>query len=988
MTALGTDVRRIAPQPHEALSDRAPDWVAHGTPEPLRGELLRALGPAGAATRALDLVRYASDASPYRTIPRAVAIPRDLADVQAVLGVARDSATPIVFRAGGTSLNGQGQGEGIMIDIRRHFQRARVEDQGARVRAQPGVILGHLNRLLARHGRRMGPDPASTDIACVGGVVANNSGGMRCGVHADSYSTVSSLTFVLANGAVIDTAAEGAGEAFAAAAPELASGLLQIREELLADEALRERIRRKFEIKNTTGYRLCAFLDAEQPLEIFRRLLIGSEGTLAFLAEAVFETLPLEPHTALSLIHFADIDAAARVVPALVAAGASATELMVAPTLIAAAWNMPGTPAAWKELPPDSAALLVEFRADSEPQLDEPEAQALSILQADGVLQAPRFTRERGEIGMLWHVREGMQGLLAAMRAPGVQLIIEDVCVPPERVAEAAKDLQAMLGRHGFLPGVAGHASAGNLHFLLTPNFGEPADLERYEAFMHEMVEMVIDTYDGSLKAEHGTGVNMAPYVEREWGAKATEMMWRVKQLADPDGILAPGVLLNREPGAHLRNLKSTPEIDEVATKCIECGFCEPVCPSRDLTTTPRQRIALRREMARQPEGSPVLEVLLEQYQYDAIDTCAADGSCRLACPVGIDTGALVKQLRAAEHSARAERVAASLARRWSTVESSARAGLRAGAAGADGPLRALTAIGRGVLGEDLIPAWSSAMPAPAPADLPRGVGPEAAAAVYFPACINRIFGNPRSRADEPSLAEAMLAVSARAGQPLWIPPDVAGNCCSTPWSSKGYREGRRLMARRMAEAALRWTREGELALVTDASSCAQTLAGGELGEALDEHLRERLAAVRVIDPIEWIHERVLGSLALGGRLRTVALHRPCAAVQGGLDERLREIADALAEEVIEPLTPGCCGMAGDRGLLHPELPAAALADSAAQLSGREVDACVSCNRTCELALEGVTGRPYESIVMTLERLTREVPAASNGNRQPLAGRL
>ena len=988
MTALGADVRRIAPEARTAVSDRAPDWVAHGTPEPLRDELHRVLGPAGAATRALDLVRYASDASPYRTIPRAVAIPRDIADVQAVLDLARRSGTPLVFRAGGTSLNGQAQGEGILVDVRRHFQRARVEQGGARVRAQPGVILGHLNRMLARHGRRIGPDPASTDIACVGGVVANNSGGMRCGVHADSYRTVSSMTFVLADGAVIDTAAAGAGKAFAAAAPQLVSGLLQIREELLADAELCERIRRKFEIKNTTGYRLCAFLDADEPLEIFRRLLIGSEGTLAFLAEAVFETLPLQPHTALSLVHFEGIDAAAAVVGELVAAGASATELMVAPTLIAAAWNMPGTPEAWKQLPPESAALLVEFRADSEQELDGPEAQALSILQADGVLEAPRFTRERGEIEMLWHVREGMQGLLAAMRAPGVQLIIEDVCVPPARVAEAAKDLQALLGRHGFLQGVAGHASAGNLHFLLTPNFGEAADLERYDAFMHELVELIVDTYDGSLKAEHGTGVNMAPYVEREWGAKATGMMWRIKALADPDGVLAPGVLLNREPGAHLRNLKSTPEIEAVATQCIECGFCEPVCPSRDLTTTPRQRIALRREMARQPEGSPVLTALLEQYQYDAIETCAADGTCSLACPVGIDTGALVKELRAAEHTPRAERVARGLARRGGAGESSARAALRAGAGGADGVLRALTGAGRRVLGEELIPAWTSAMPPPAPARLPAGAAPERAAAVYFPACINRIFGNPRALASEPSLAEAMVAVSGRAGQPLWIPPDLQGHCCATPWSSKGYREGRRLMARRMAEAALRWTREGQLPLLTDASSCAQALAGDELGGALEDELRERLGAVRVIDPVEWVHERLLGSLQPGGRLGSVALHRPCAAVEGGLDGRLREIAGALADEVVEPLVPRCCGMAGDRGLLHPELPAAALGDTARELSGRELDACVSCNRTCELALEGVTGRPYESIVATLERLTRPAPVPGDGTQQPLAGRL
>ena len=542
--ALGqADVRRYAPEVLQAWGDRAPEWVAGGTPEPLRGELLRALGPSLVATRALDLVRYASDASPYRSIPRAVAIPRDVEDVRRLLALAERTATPVVFRAGGTSLNGQSQTDGILVDVRRHFQRVIVDADGGRVRAQPGAILGRVNRMLARHGRCLGPDPASKEIACVGGVVANNSGGMRCGVHADSYRTVSSMTFVLANGAVIDTAAAGAEDAFAAAAPELARGLAQIRDELRADEELRARVARKFEIKNTTGYRLCAFLDADEPLEIFRRLIVGSEGTLAFLAEAVFDTVALGRHTTLALAFFEDIDTAVGAVEPLVQAGASATELMVAPTLIAAAWNMPGTPERWKELPPTSAALLVEFRAESDQELDAPEARAMAILTEAGPLEPTRFTRAPEEVAMLWHVREGMQGLLAAMRAPGVQLIIEDVCVPPARVAQAAKDLQALLGKHGFLPGVAGHASAGNLHFLLTPNFGEQADLERYDAFMHELVELIVAEYDGSLKAEHGTGVNMAPYVEREWGAKATEMMWRVKRLADPDGILAPGVL-------------------------------------------------------------------------------------------------------------------------------------------------------------------------------------------------------------------------------------------------------------------------------------------------------------------------------------------------------------------------------------------------------------------------------------------------------------
>jgi len=727
-------------------------------------------------------------------------------------------------------------------------------------------------------------------------------------------------------------------------------------------------VAKKFEIKNTTGYRLCAFLDADSPLEIFRRLLIGSEGTLAFVGEVVFDTVALGRHTSLSLSFHPSIASAVEAVPALVSAGASATELMVAPTLIAAAWNMPGTPERWKELPPESAALLVEFRAEAPELLEQQEREALAILAEHEPIDAPRFSREREQIELLWHVREGMQGLLAAMRAPGVSLIIEDVCVPPARIAEAADDLRTLLGAHGFVPGVAGHASAGNLHFLLTPNFGEQADLDRYEAFMGELVSLIVDKYDGSLKAEHGTGVNMAPYVEREWGAKATELMWRVKRLADPDGILAPGVQLSRDAGAHLRNLKSTPEIEHLATQCIECGFCEPVCPSRELTTTPRQRIALRREMARQPAGSPVLAALLEQYEYDGLRTCAADGACSLACPVGIDTGKLVKELRSQQHGARAQRVAAGVAWRWSDVEASARTALKLGRLAGDGPMAALSGWARRAVSHELLPAWSEALPGPAHCDWPRS-GREEASAVYFPACVNRIFGNPRELEGRPSLAQALCAVSARAGRPLWVPDDVAGHCCATPWSSKGYAEGHALMARRVAESLVRWSEQGRLPVVVDASSCTLGLLR-EVPDALDDAGREAFAAVRIVDSIAWAEE-LLERLTVRRRVGSLALHAPCAARHLGLERTLRRVAGALAEEVLEPIDGGCCGMAGDRGLLHPELPAAALAGTRAELHGRAPEACVCSNRTCEIALAGATGRPYASFPLLLEELTR-----------------
>src|ERR1700733_12398572 len=301
MALLQRSPQSLAPPPSEPAPDRAPDEIAAGVAQPLRGELEALLGASRVLANAGDIVKYASDASPYRLFPRAVVMAHEAGDVAKVLAYGREQGIPVTFRAGGTSLNGQGQSDGILVDVRRHFGGVAVEPgvpreggaevEAALVRVKPGRVLGHANRVLAPLGRKLGPDPASTDIACVGGVIANNSGGMRCGTTRDSYSTVRSMTLVLPSGTTIDTAAPGAEERFAAAEPELAAGLAAIRDEIRADEELSTRIRRKFAIKNTTGYPLCAFLAGDQPLDIFRRLVVGSEGTLAFVAEAVFETV-------------------------------------------------------------------------------------------------------------------------------------------------------------------------------------------------------------------------------------------------------------------------------------------------------------------------------------------------------------------------------------------------------------------------------------------------------------------------------------------------------------------------------------------------------------------------------------------------------------------------------------------------------------------------------------------------------------------------
>jgi D-lactate dehydrogenase len=967
MDLLAPDVHRIAPEGNEAANDRAPDELASGTPEPLCSELIGLLGEDRVLTRVIDLIRYASDASPYRLIPRAVVMARDAKDVSRVFDYARAAKIPITFRAGGTSLNGQAQTEGILVDVRRHWSGVEVLDGAARARVKPGTVLGHANRVLAPQGRKLGPDPASTDIACIGGVLSNNSGGMRCGIVADSYSTVRSLTFVLPSGTVIDTAAPDAAQRFAQAEPELANGLAEMRDEIRADEQLSERIRSKFRIKNTTGYRLCAFLDDDEPVQIFRRLLIGSEGTLGFIAEAVLETVPLPARTTVSWLHFDGIETATEPVPALVESGATAVELMVAPALMVASQNIAGAPQDWLELPPTSAALLVEFGAETDGDLDGLVAGAEEILGEHELIRPPDFTRDPERIEVSWTVREGLHGLIGRFRPPGTSLIIEDVCVPPERIAESARDIQSLLSDHGFLPGVAGHTSAGNLHFMLTPDFSKQEDTERYEAFMEKLVELVLDKYDGSLKAEHGTGLNMAPYVEREWGSKATELMWRVKALADRDAVLSPGVLLNRDPGVHLRNLKTTPEIEEVANTCVECGFCEPVCPSRHLTTTPRQRIVIRREMARQPAGSPVQRALLEQYEYDGIQTCAADGICQIACPLGIDTGKLVKGFRAREHTPRAQHQAAKVAERFKQVEGLARAGLHTGRA-AGTLMRAASNATRALVTDELVPTWPRNMPPPAPAKLPR-TSREGAAAVYMPACVNRIFGRPSDDGAGLHLPEAMVAVSARAGLPVWIPEDVSGHCCSVPWTSKGYSEGAGLMANRTVEALWRWSGEGELPIVIDASSCALGLAS-EVADNLNDENRERHGKLDILDSVTWA-KHLLPKLPIREKLGSVAVHPTCSTRHLGLERELREIAGEMAGEVVQPIRATCCGMAGDRGLLHPELTASATSEEAAELRGARHDAYLCSNRTCEIGLQQGTGAAYESFLIPLERISR-----------------
>jgi len=975
-------------------SDAAPPEVATGTPSALADDL-RGLIPADRVlTRPIDLIRYASDASLYRLIPQAVVLAADPTEVAALFAYSREHRLPMTFRSAGTSLSGQSQTDGILVEVRRFFDWFEVLEDGAAVLAGPGVIAGRVNAALTRHGRKLGPDPASVNAATIGGIVANNSSGMCCGITDNAYQTMRSIEFVLPSGTRIDTAEPGAEEAFTASEPVLAATLADLRHRLLDDPELTTTLRRKYAVKNTTGYGLNALLDHQTPLAIFGHLLVGSEGTLGFIAKVVLETVPDLRHRATALAMFPTITDACEAVGAFREAGAAAVELLDRASLRAVA-DRPGVPPGLAELPAGTAALLVELRTADAASLSDSTAVAQSAVESAvtgmHTVGGVEFSTDRMRQREYWAVREGLFTSVGAARPTGTSVVLEDVTFPPDRLAEGAAALAALFVAHGYDDAVLfGHAKEGNLHFLLTPRFGDPAEIDRYAGFMRAMVDLVAVEFGGSLKGEHGTGRNMAPFVLTEWGPTATAMMKTIKQAADPDGMLNPGVILSDDPDSFLYHLKSAPTIEAEADRCIECGYCERVCPSRDLTTTPRQRIVIRREMVRQlavgtSASTAMADALARDIGYDVRDTCAGDGLCAMACPVDIDTGALVKRLRATDHPAAEHRLANTAAKHWGTAERLTRTALDAAATAArvssPGVVSGATSAIRRLTGDLLVPHWTPATPSAAP-PLPDTEA-AGAVAVYFPACVNRMFGPPGGD-DEVAAPQALVALAERAGKPVWIPLDVAGACCTTPWVSKGYPGGAATMAAITLDRAWAWTEQGRLPLVTDASSCANGLA--DLGPLLDEDRRRRFDALTILDSIDFVHDTLLpGLLGRDDWERSddpIIVHATCSVQHAHNVDRLLGIVGVVTTNVLTPAAGSCCGFAGDRGFWRPELTASATSALARELRAYEAEEGpvadrVSSNRPCEIGLSDGTGATFGSYLRLVEERTR--PLTNDG---------
>lgn len=922
--------------------------------------------------RLIDRVAYASDAGFYQLIPKVVVLPKNEDEVKLLFSLSKKYKIPLVFRTGGSSLSGQAITDGILADLSRYWKTIRVEEQGQLVRVEPGITGASVNAQLRRFKSKIGPDPSSIATAMMGGILSNNASGMCCGVRFNAYHTTKFIRFITSNGAVFTTESPQDYNRFLLECPFLAAELEAIRTELIQTPFLYEKVRLKYQTKNTVGYSLNAFLDYEHPLDIFAHLLIGAEGSLAFIAEAVLLTIPDYQYKSTALLYFPSIFDACEAIEPLTKAGAEMVELMDRAALRSVE-SVKGIDPLLKLLPPGAAALLVEFQDTNAVALQEKITRFLADSIQLNLINTPEFTTDNSTREFLWKVRKGLFPAVGAIRARGTTVILEDIAVPVNKLGIAILDLQQLFRQYGYENGIIfGHAKDGNIHFVITQAFDQPKEIDRYDCFLRDVVNLVVHTYNGTLKAEHGTGRNMAPFIETEWGPEAYQLMQRIKKAADPENLLNPGVIINESPDAHILHMKQLLPIEEEVDKCIECGYCEHVCPSRNLTLTPRQRIVVRRalkEFQVNKEHSNY-KTLLKEFQYDGLDTCAVDGLCATACPVDINTGNLVKRLRREQHSRLSNFLALQVAKHFGVVEKLARLAIFGGVLtnrffGKSSIESLSLLIRKRIPSFPLLP--ESIVSAPALHSLKNHLKaelPDNKTIVYFHACISRLLGG--AVGEKKSLPETFISVANKAGFKVVLDPAIAGSCCSQIFSSKGYYKAYSYTANRMVAKLWQISAEGKFPIVLDVSSCTQTLL--QVRPVLTPVNQTCFDRLQILDSIDFLHDKVLPAQPVITKEESVVLHPVCSLQKLGTSHKFISIAEYFSTHVQVPEQAGCCGMAGDRGFFFPELTNAATEKEAEEVKKLTADGYYSSTITCEMAMTKAVNQNYSSILYLADK--------------------
>lgn len=911
-----------------------------------------------------------TDAGFYRLIPEVVLRVETEAEMIKVLKLCSARNIPVTFKSGGTSLSGQTITNSVLIDTGEGFSNYKISSKGEFASFQSGITGGLANARLAPYGRKLGPSPASISSARIGGIVSNNASGSSYGIRYNSYNTVESMRIVLADGTVLDTGDSESRLSFAQTHAGMLSGLAEIGQLARENDTIREKIKHKFELKNTCGYGVNALIDFEDPIDIFQHLMVGSEGTLGFISEVSFKTVSEYGLKATSMVFFRDIQSACKAIMPLRNCSVSAAELMDRNALRSVE-NKPGMPPVLKSLDDQVVALLIETSADEKEVLEAQMKEIENALSSFDTVFPVVFTTDKLEYTRLWSVRKGLFTSAAASRPKGTACIIEDLAFRAEVLGDALVTLKKLIEQfqyEGYV--IWGHLLDGNIHFVMMPDFNDPSGVEKYRQFMEALVKMVVHKFDGSLKAEHGTGRNMAPFVREEWGDEIYELMKKVKTTIDPLGILNPGVIINDDPDVYLKNLKPLPVAHDLIDNCIECGFCEINCPSRELTLTPRQRIVAFREMHRlalEGDNFDRLAELKKRYNYDGEATCATDGLCELACPVDINTGKLIKDLRFETNSATSNKVASWIARRMDMTSWMIRHVLSV----VGGVHKAVgTPVMSGISGFLFrisghgIPLWNPNMPHGGPsvrAYQSNHKFSEKDSVVYFPTCINRTMGNSEDYGKELTVVEKTRQLLEKAGFNVIFPEGLKNLCCGMAFDSKGFKEQGLRKARELDVALLKASENGKYPVYCDMSPCLLRMK---------ETLSSRL---ELYEPVAFILKFFPNRLHFSPLNRKIAIHTTCSSTKMGLENKFLDLARMCATEVVVPDEVGCCGWAGDRGFTHPELNASALKPLNRQLPN-DVKGGYSTSRTCEIGLSLHSGISYKSIVYLVDEATSVKP--------------